>query len=130
MGGVFYSICKLLNKTFVKKSKLAIRSYTTLKIVDLEDILYCKGEGRYTWVHIKNESPILSAKVLKDYEDILPESWFLRIHKSYLVNNSNIKSYDTRNGGVIVMDDNESLPIAKRRKKEFINRVNETFGNI
>lgn len=114
----------------MKKAKLAIRSYTTLRIVDLEDILYCKGDGRYTWIHLKDESPILSAKVLKDYEDILPEDWFLRIHKSCLVNLSYIKSYDTRKGGFIVMDDDESLPIAKRRKKEFISRVNETFDSI
>lgn len=114
----------------MKKLKIAIRNYTSFKIIDLEDILYCKGEGRYTWIYLKNESPILSAKVLKNYEEVLPDAWFLRIHKSCLINLSYIKSYDTRNGGYIIMENNQSLPIAKRRKKDFINRVNDTFENI
>lgn len=114
----------------MKNSKLVIKSYKSCKIVDLNDILYCKGDGRYTWIHLKNESPILSAKVLKNFENMLSDTGFLRTHKSCLINLCYIKSFNAGKKGNITMDNGENLPLAKRRKKEFINRVNQIYQSL
>lgn len=106
-------------------TKLAVRNYNGLKIINFADILYCKADGRYTWIHLRNGEYLVSAKTLKAYEVLLPESLFLRIHKSIIVNMNHVRQYDKRDGGFITMDNGQHLSIAKRRKREFQHRFSE-----
>lgn len=107
--------------------KIAIRTYLGIKIISLSEIVYCKGDGRYTWIYLINGDSLISAKVLKIYEELLSDLPFVRIHKSCLINLGYVKSYDKRNGGNIIMENNHNLPVAKRRKKEFVERISEFF---
>ena len=108
-------------------TKLAVRTYIGMKIIRYNDIVYCKGDGRYTWIYLNNGDSLISAKVLKIYEDILSDPEFIRIHKSCLINMNYVKTYDKRNGGNIIMDNDHVLPIAKRRKKQFEDQASEFF---
>lgn len=110
--------------------RLAIRNNTGLKIIDYNDILYCRGDGRYTWIYLRNGDNVLSAKVLKDFEDLLPVEIFHRVHKSSIINISCVVSYDTRSGGNITLENGHSISIAKRRKREFQERMLDQFEII
>ncbi len=80
----------------METSKIAIRNFSGIKIVNLNDIVYCKGDGRYTWIYLNNGDSIISARILKLFEDVLPAIMFVRIHKSCLINLNYVKSYDKR----------------------------------
>lgn len=56
---------------------------------------------------------------MKEFEEILPEPTFFRIHQSYLVNTARVKKYLKDDGGYVVMQDGAKLPLARRRKEEF-----------
>ena len=67
----------------------------------------------------KDHKPILISKTLGEYEEILSGHFFLRIHKSYLVNKNFIKKVDKE--GLICMSDGKMLPFSKRRREAIMN---------
>ena len=60
------------------------------------------------------------AKTLKEVEHLLENHGFFRIHQSYLIQLSHIQRYLRDDGGYVVMADGFHIPIAKRRKEEFM----------
>jgi two-component system LytT family response regulator len=55
---------------------------------------------------------------MKEYEDILEDHGFFRIHKSHIVNISFVNSFDKE--GYVVLKDKTSLPVARRKKSELL----------
>lgn len=81
-----------------------------------EEIIYCIAESNYTNVITTNQK-ILISKTLKYMEDLLPNSIFIRIHQSYLVNKNHIKAYSRIDGGYVILSNGDKAKVAKNRKK-------------
>ena len=79
-----------------------------------EEIVRMEASSNYTNIYFTNHKPILAAKVLKDYEEILEPYGFVRTHRSHLVNKKYIMCVDT--AGNIVMKDTSKAEISRRRK--------------
>jgi two-component system LytT family response regulator len=62
-----------------------------------------------------------------DYEIILQDSNFFRIHKSSLINLRHIKEYQKGEGGFVVMSNGKSLEVSRRKKEPFLSRMKEMF---
>ena len=54
---------------------------------------------------------------------MLPEPDFFRIHQSHIINTTFIKKIIKDEGGFVVMSDNTTIPISRRRKEEFMNAI-------
>ena len=80
------------------------------------EIIRLEGEGNYTQFYLSNGKKYLSAKTMKEYEEILVHHNFLRIHKSHLVNRNFIESF--LNEGMVVLKDSTLLPVSRQRKQE------------
>lgn len=80
------------------------------------DIVRLEGESNYTRFYLSNQQKIMSAKTLKEYEEILVNHQFLRIHKSHLVNKNFVEKY--LNEGAVVLKDATLLPVSRQRKQE------------
>ncbi len=102
--------------------KIAIPTVDGFDFILIEDIIRCEAQGAYTKIHITNSKKILVSRPLKDYENLLPEDIFFRIHNSHLVNLNYIKKYNRGRGGLVELDDGSVLEVAARRKDEFLNR--------
>ncbi len=87
------------------------------------EIIRCEGEGNYTWFFLTNNRKHLSAKTMKEYEEILIQHNFLRIHKSHLVNRAFVNNY--LNEGAVILTDKTKLPVSRQRKEE----VRLSIGN-
>jgi two-component system LytT family response regulator len=61
------------------------------------------------------------SKTLGEYEELLSEYGFLRIHKSYLVNKSFVNSID-RDGNILMVN-GKSLPVSRRKKEGIMNSL-------
>lgn len=66
-------------------STICIKSHSDYHFVNLQDILYLKADNNTTDIQLCNGSKVSAFKTLKHFEDTLP-FYFLRIHKSYIVN--------------------------------------------
>jgi two-component system, LytTR family, response regulator len=66
-------------------------------------------------VYAKEREPVLVAKVLLQYEELLHLDGFIRIHRSHLVNKSYIRGF-TQTGNLILIDETR-VEVSRRRKK-------------
>lgn len=116
-----YAHIDLLLENIRKKvdnfKRIALSTSDGIHLFEISDIIRCESEDNYTKFFIKNSKPVLISKTLKEYEDLLTEHGFERIHQSHLINLSYLKSYIKKDGGYVVMSDNSNLPISQRKKE-------------
>lgn len=72
-------------KDLLIKDAIFIRDKGCLTKVKFSNILYLKGDGNYTTL-VTHKKVYSLRNILKEFEEILPDDSFLRIHKSYIVN--------------------------------------------
>lgn len=80
-------------------------------------IIRLEGKSNYTWVHFTDHAPVLMAKVLHAYAEILCPHGFIRTHRSHLVNPQYVKQ--VRNG-IVQMSDASSVEISRRKNREVL----------
>ena len=90
--------------------------------MQVTQISRCEALSGYCNIFTIDGQKYLSTKSIKDYEDILPDDIFYRIHNSHLINLNCIKKYYKGRGGFIEMDDGVLIEVASRRKDEFLAR--------
>ena len=98
--------------------RIALSTSDGIHLFDVADIIRCEAKINYTQFFIKNHKPVLISKTLKEYEELLTEHGFERIHQSHLINLSYLKSYIKNDGGYVVMADNTNIPIAQSKKEK------------
>lgn len=102
---------------------IALPEKDHMNITTIDDILHLEANGNYTRIVMRNQKSIISARTLKDYEDLLPRNDFIRVHKSHIVNLRCISKYlKTKNGSLVLIDGTE-IPISANRKKEVTERI-------
>jgi len=97
--------------------RIALSTAEGIHLFEISDIIRCESQDNYTRFYIKNHKPLLISKTLKEYEELLVEHGFERIHQSHLINLAFLKSYIKNDGGYVVMADNTNLPISQRKKE-------------
>lgn len=107
----------------VTHQKMAIPTITGLNFVPVQDILRFESKGSYTNIFLSTGESILATRTIRDYEDVLPESIFCRIHNSHIINLSRIEKYQKGRGGMVLMEDGTTIEVAARRKDEFLRRL-------
>lgn len=91
--------------------------------VKTEDIIYCQAHNVYTDFFLRSGDHYLVSHSLKEYEDILNESGFFRIHKSYLINLNCIEYISKADGLTVRMVNGYELPVSFRKKDDFLSRM-------
>ena len=72
---------------------------------------------------INNDEYVIT-KTLKEFNNILSDEKFIRIHKSYLVNKDCISSYNRNNGITVVLKDGRELSVSRRKQSSFLDTFN------
>lgn len=101
------------------QDKIAINTREGVTLLTLSSITRFEADSNYSWAYLHQQDKVLVAKSLSDFEDLLPEDSFYRIHQSHIVNIRYVKKY-IKEGNIVVMDDNKELVIARRRKDDFL----------
>lgn len=95
----------------------------SLVFVELNQILRFEAKRGYTLIYISQTVFYISARPIKEFEEILPETIFFRIHNSHIVNLSKVKKYHKGRGGEVEMEDGTYIEVATRRKEEFLKKL-------
>lgn len=111
-------------------TRFALRTSTGTHFISYNDVTYCEADGRYTHIHLSNSKCITVARLLKDFEDKLPDTTFIRIHKSYLVNINYITGFDCISKNHLIINSLTRLGIARRRKKNLSSLLNNSIVYI
>lgn len=97
---------------------IAISTADSIIIIDTKDIIMITAEGSYSRIALATGEKILASKLLKDFDELLEDQGFFRIHKSHLINLKQMKKITKQDGGYIIMSDGSEVEIAQRRKNE------------
>jgi len=96
--------------------EIALNTQEEIRVVALADIIRCTSMDNYTQFFMADGSKVLVTKTLKQYERMLPEEMFLRVHQSHLVNIHKIQSYIKTEGGYLLLKNGEHIPVSVRKK--------------
>jgi len=103
--------------------RIALNSADKVHMVYVNDIIRCESDGSYTIFHLKNKEQIVVTRNLKEYENMLEDYSFVRVHHSHLINFSYLKEYVKKDGGYAVMTDNSQVPVSFRKKNNLMDMI-------
>lgn len=98
------------------KKKIVLKELDTHHILPVDEIICCSAEGSYTKFYVKNNIRIVVSKHLKEYEKLLENYDFLRVHRSHLVNINKINKYEKKEGGILFLDEDIQVSVSVRNK--------------
>lgn len=107
------------------QDKIALRCQEFVKVVKLKEITYFEADNKVTTVFLNAGNKVVITKTLKYYEELLPETSFLRTHQSYLVNKIYIDRYHPKEDTIYLIDATE-IPVSSR-KKEMVDQYFKTL---
>jgi two-component system LytT family response regulator len=114
-----------IKETQIASKKIGIPVITGIVFVQVNEIIRCQSDINYTTFYLTDKRKLLVAKTLKEYEELLSDYNFFRVHNSHLVNLAFIKSYHKGKGGSVKMSDGSEIEISTRRKDEFLKKIAE-----
>ena len=103
--------------------KIALPSFSGLTVFAVKDIIHCQAEGNYTNFFFSSGKKVLVSKTLREYEDLLNECDFVRVHKTHLINLHHVKNYVRGEGGAVTMSDGTIIDVSRRKKEDFLQRL-------
>lgn len=95
---------------------LAVHGSQGMQFLTIDEIIRLEGDRNYTNFILTNNRKLLSSKTLKEYEEILVEKGFLRVHKSHLVNRMFISTLTA--DGYLLLNDQSQVEVSRRRMIE------------
>lgn len=101
-------------------NKIALPSDDGMVLIPFDDIIKCQADRAYCNFYIKDDRTILVSKSMKEFEDILLEHNFLKVHKSTIVNVNYISKYISGRGGYLKMEDDSLITVSVRKKDELM----------
>lgn len=105
------------------QQKMAVPTLTGLVFIPIKDIMRFEAKGSYTSIYLTNTEEIVATRNIKEYEDLLPDAIFCRVHNSHIINLHKIQKYHKGRGGYIIMEDGSNIEVASRRREEFLRRL-------
>lgn len=110
--------------------KLSLPTTDGSLFISIDEIIRFESDASYTRFFILNEQkPILVSKTLKEFDDLLQDYGFCRVHHSRVINLRYIKKYIKGEGGIAVMIDGAEVEISRRKKESFLKML-ENFASF
>lgn len=109
------------------KEYISVKADYKVSLVKISDIVYLESEGEYVRLHLADGSSITTLFRLKNMEAALPSEYFMRVHRSYIVNLKYTRAYVK---GRVYLSDTEYVPIGENYKEAFQAYIDRTFRNL
>lgn len=112
-----------LNRGQDADATIALPEINGFTIVKVNEIMRCEGERNYSRIYFNNGTSILVSRTLLDFDNLLTNHGFFRIHRSHLINLKNVNRYLKTDGGMVEMTDKTQLPVSPKFKDELLNQL-------
>ncbi|HEX7414884.1 MAG TPA: LytTR family DNA-binding domain-containing protein [Bacteroidia bacterium] len=99
--------------------KITLPTGTAYEIVYIKDIIRCEADGSYTTFFLTHGKKLLVTHALIQYEELLPEKEFMRVHRHHLININHVTRY-IKTEGFAIMSDDAKIEVSRRKKDEFL----------
>lgn len=112
-----------LNTDSAQFNKIAIPTQTGYELEKISNIIYCEGLDNYAKIITLQGKEIVITKTLKYLEETLPNSVFVRIHKSTLINLNYVANYNRVDGYSVTMTNGKKLDVSYRKNEYLVNTI-------
>jgi two-component system LytT family response regulator len=107
----------------LSQQKMAIPTMQGLSFIQLKDIMRLEANGSCTVIYLSDGKQVLTTRIIKEYEELLPANVFYRVHNSHIINLNRVQNYHKGRGGIVLMEDGTSIEVALRRREDFLKRL-------
>jgi len=112
-----------LRKPLGSDFSITLATSEGLEFVPLQQIIRLEASGPYTHFFLKEGKKIIVSKNLKEYELLLTEHHFFRVHNSHIINMKEVKRMIKTDGGYAIMNDESMISISPKKKDEFMQQM-------
>lgn len=105
------------------KRKIVLKTMERIYSVDLNDVIRFESDGGYTKVYLLDGKRIMVSRTMKEFDDLLSDVGFLRVHNSHLINMNYLFCFE-KTEGHIVMKDDSIVPVSNRKKEQLLELLN------
>ncbi len=106
------------------RQTITLSTMEGLEFVCINDIIRCEAMGSYTQFILNMGKKVLVSKHLKEYENLLNDHGFFRIHQSHLINLSEVIKF-TKSDGQVELKNGEHVKVSHNRKESFLKKMKE-----
>lgn len=117
---VFIQNMKTLHQTH---KKIALPTINGLVFMPVQNIVRCESTGNYTRIFFTDKKNLMVSRPLKEFEELLTDVDFFRVHNSHLINLQQMQSYIQGEGGFALMSDGTQVEVSRRRKADFLKKA-------
>ena len=103
--------------------KVVIKTWDNIYLIPVKEILFCEEDSGYTKFHLRNKESIMGSGSLNEYEAMLSENGFFRIHENYLINLRHIIGFENDPDSIVLLDHDYGIPAESRRQLEMVERM-------
>lgn len=111
--------------TPVNMGKLAISEKSGITLINIDEINYLEADGNYTYLHFDGSKEVITMRIGEIIEK-LPEKYFHRIHRTFVVNIQSVKSLIKKGKYSVVLIDQTELPISRAVRATFQSALEDT----
>lgn len=97
---------------------LLVSTMEAVEFVRIREIIRCEAQGAYTQLILKDTKPVMVSKVIKEFEFLLQDYGFYRVHQSHLINLKEVRKY-VKSENYLLMRDGAKIQLARSRKDDF-----------
>lgn len=110
----------------VTEKKIAFHQNDAVKLIKISDISHIESDWNYSVSYTAAGEKLVSSKTLKEFEDYLSSyPFFVRIHKSCIVNIHYIAQYSKNEPCVIKMKNGFEFEVSRRKKQEVLEKIKQ-----
>lgn len=112
---------QLTDRTEIRK--ISLPNGQGYSLTSVSDIVHIAADSNYSVFYLANGEKITVSKVLKEYEEILPDHQFIRVHKSSIINLDYVLEYNSKNGLEVTLKNGDRIAVSRRRASDFLEKV-------
>lgn len=106
-----------------KPQKIILPTSEGFNIIDLDKIIRCEADSNYTIFYFADGNKEIVSKSLNNFEKLLSDIHFERVHNKHLINLKHVKKYVKGKAGYVIMNDSEHVYISETRRKSFVDAL-------
>lgn len=110
-----------------EEHRLALPTAREIRLIRTTDIVRCESLNNYTAFYLASREKIIVSKPIYEYEEMLLPYRFIRCHQSHLVNLRHVKSWIREEGGYLLLDNGDQVPVSRSKKEQLLDAL-KNFG--
>ena len=100
--------------------RIALPTAEGFLFVEENEIIYLEADNSYTTIFFTNGSKLIVSRNLGEFVELISSPHFYKPHRSYFINLNHIREYKKQDGGHLIMDNGDTVYIARDKKNEML----------